>query len=109
MRWHKLGQIALPTKRPEWMVSHAAVPIAEPLDDHLVRVYFSSRDALNRSHTGSLVLDMREPHRVLDIATEPILAPGELGCFDDSGAMATWLTRCGERRMLYYIGWNLGV
>jgi hypothetical protein len=91
------------------MVSHAALPFAEPLGDDRVRVYFSSRDRHNRSHTGSLVLDLREPDRILDLSAQPVLSPGELGCFDDSGAMAAWLTSCGERRMLYYIGWNLGV
>jgi predicted GH43/DUF377 family glycosyl hydrolase len=109
LRWRKGGRIALPAKRPEWMHSHAALPFAEPLADQQVRVYFSSRDRHNRSHTGSLVVDLREPERILDLSADPVLAPGELGCFDDSGAMACWLTPDGEHRMLYYIGWNLGV
>jgi len=91
------------------MQSHAAVPIAEHLQGDLFRIYFSSRDAENRSHTGSLTIDLADPTRVIDVSTNPILVPGGLGEFDDSGAMATWLTEVEGRRHLYYIGWNLGV
>ncbi len=40
---------------------------------------------------------------------EPVLSPGPLGAFDDSGAMGSWLVRCDERLYLYYIGWSLTV
>ncbi|WP_235964892.1 glycoside hydrolase family protein [Caenimonas soli] len=91
------------------MRSHAAVPIAEALGGDLFRIYFSTRDSANRSHTGSLVLDITRPTQVIEIAPDPVLVPGELGEFDDSGAMASWLTQSAGRRHLYYIGWNLGV
>jgi hypothetical protein len=91
------------------MISHAAVPIAEHLLGDIFRIYFSARDAANRSFTGSLVIDLSRPNEILDLASEPVIAPGELGTFDDSGAMATWLTYDGDSRLLWYIGWNLGV
>ena len=109
MRWRKLGPTLLPAARPEWMHSHAALPFAEPMRGSIFRVYFSARDALNRSHTGWAAIDLTEPHRVLEISPDPVLSPGSLGCFDDSGAMLSWISRHGDRRMLYYIGWNLGV
>jgi hypothetical protein len=108
-RWQKLGRIFCPAGETPWMQTHAAVPIAEHLRDNLYRIYFSSRDKRNRSFTGSLVIDIAEPTRVLDLCKEPVLLPGDLGEFDDSGAMATWLTLDHGRRYLYYIGWNLGV
>lgn len=91
------------------MRAYAAVPIAEHLRGTIFRIYFSSRDDQNRSHTGWIVIDLMEPQRILDISYEPVVGPGELGCFDDSGAMATWLTTVADTRYLYYIGWNLGV
>lgn len=107
--WRKIGRVFCPSGETPWMVSHAAVPIAEHLRDNLFRIYFSSRDAHNRSYTGSLVIDMQNPTRVLDLSTSPVLVPGRLGEFDDSGAMASWLTLVDGKRYLYYIGWNLGV
>jgi len=108
-RWRKIGPVFNACGQAPWMQSHASVPLAEPLGGHLWRVYFSTRDARNRSHTGTAVLDLERPDRLLDLSMTPVLAPGELGAFDDSGAMATWLCRQGSTSYLYYIGWNLGV
>jgi hypothetical protein len=109
VRWHKLGPIPLPPTRPAFMVSHAAVPFAVVETDHRVRVWFSTRDAHNRSQTAWALIDLREPHRVLELSAEPVLAPGALGAFDDSGAMLSWIVRHDRRWLMYYVGWNLGV
>lgn len=108
-RWRRLGQVFQPRGERPWMQTHAAVPIAEHLQGDLFKVYFSARDAGSRSHTGFVVIDINRPDVVLDISAQPVLAPGELGAFDDSGAMATWLVKHEGRSLLYYIGWNLGV
>jgi len=91
------------------MKSHAAVPIAESLGDNFFKIYFSSRDEFNRSYTGYTVIDITRPNQIIELSTNPVLAPGGLGEFDDSGAMATWLTSHEGGKFLYYIGWNLGV
>ena len=109
MRWRKLGPVELPQRRPGWMATHAALPFVEPLDRNLLKVWFSGRDAANRSHTGSCLVDLREPNRAREWSPAPLLSPGELGGFDDSGAMLSWIARRDARRFLYYIGWNLGV
>jgi hypothetical protein len=109
MKWRKRGLLFYAQGQRDWMHTHAAVPIAEPLHGTVCRIYFSTRDHANRSHTGCLVVDLERPQALLELDDNPILAPGPLGGFDDSGAMATWLTRVGQRRYLYYIGWNLGV
>ena len=53
--------------------------------------------------------DPRRPDRLLRIGERPVLSPGGLGTFDDHGAMGSWLVQDGERLLLYYQGWNLGV
>ncbi|WLA00653.1 hypothetical protein [Xanthomonas translucens] len=108
--WKKLGLVFSASGQTSWLHAYAAVPIAERLDDSdRYRIYFSSRDAANRSFTSYVVIDIRHPQRILDAATAPVLHPGALGEFDDSGAMATWLATHRGQRFLYYIGWNLGV
>ncbi len=109
MKWRKLGLVFRPSGEASWMQSHAAVPIAESLGENLFKIYFSSRDKFNRSYTGYTVIDIGRPNQILDLSTKPVLVPGELGEFDDSGAMATWLTFHQGKKSLYYIGWNLGV
>jgi predicted GH43/DUF377 family glycosyl hydrolase len=109
MRWRKLGLVFSPSGQTDWMQSHAAVPIAEALGEGLFKIYFSSRDISNRSYTGYVIIDIAQPKKIIELSTKPVLAPGRLGEFDDSGAMATWLSFSGEDKFLYYIGWNLGV
>lgn len=109
MKWKKLGLIFCPSGETEWMQSHAAVPIAEKLDGNIFKIYFSSRDKFNRSYTGYTIIDIEYPNRILELSSKPVLVPGELGEFDDSGAMATWLASHQGKRFLYYIGWNLGI
>lgn len=108
MAWERVSWIFTATGQQPWMHSHAAVPIAEHVEGDVFRVYFSARDAANRSFTGALLVDITRPDRVLDVAADPVLSPGGLGEFDDSGAMATWLCRTDTETFLYYIGWNLG-
>jgi predicted GH43/DUF377 family glycosyl hydrolase len=109
MQWRKLGHIFAPDGSIPWMKSHAALPIADHLENDVFKIYFTSRDNENRSHTNYLIVDIHQPGRLLDISREPVLAPGPLGAFDDSGAMACSIYRSGKSRYLYYAGWNLGV
>jgi hypothetical protein len=109
MKWQKLGMIYCADKENDWLYSHAMIPIAQQLDGDLFRIYFSSRDKLNRGHGGFVEVDMNHPTRVLKVSKDPVLEPGALGCFDDSGALPNSIVRVGERTLLYYTGINLGV
>ncbi|EMS77643.1 glycoside hydrolase family protein [Desulfotignum phosphitoxidans] len=109
MKWKKLGKIFCPDGKISWMRSHASVPIAEHIEGDFFRIYFSARDLMNRSYTGYVLIDINNPFFIEDVSTNPVLFPGELGEFDDSGAMATWLVKTDNKNFLYYIGWNLGV
>jgi hypothetical protein len=109
MKWQKLGKIFCPKGEVEWMQTHAAVPFADQLTGNLFRVYFTTRDRKNRSYTGFVDIDILKPFDILKISTVPVLTPGSLGEFDDSGAMGSWLTRNSDTSYMYYQGWNLGV
>lgn len=107
--WKKRGLVFCPNQNFGWMQTHASVPIAERIEGDLYRIYFSTRDAANRSRTGYVVIDLQKPQAILELSENPVLDIGALGTFDDSGAMATWLAEWNGQRYLYYIGWNLGV
>ena len=109
MRWKKLGRIFAPPTDLDWMVGYAAVPIAQRRDGDRYRVYFSGRDAENRSQVGYFELRLSDPARTLKVSARPVLGHGEPGRFDDSGAMGTSLVeRPDGRLLLYYVGWNRG-
>ncbi len=109
MKWTKLGQVFNPSGEYPWMQSHAANTVAEYLEGDLFRIYFSCRDDQNRAHIAYVVIEMNPPFPVMEIASEPVLSPGEPGTFDDSGVSLACIRIIGGQKFLYYLGWNLGV
>lgn len=109
MRWKKKGLIFNATGTCSWMTSHAMIPTADQLEGDVYRIYFAPRDHLNRSNIGFIDIDLRNPQTILQVSPEPILTWGELGGFDDSGALASWIVNHDGLKYLYYIGYNVGV
>jgi hypothetical protein len=107
MDWIKLGRVFGGEGQRPWMISHASQPFAERIEGNLYRIYFSTRDASNQCHVGWLEIDITHPGSILRLCETPLLAPGEAGRFDDSGAMMSSLVRHGDTRYLYYVGWSL--
>lgn len=109
MRWVKRGVVIEPPTHLPWVASHAAVPHAAALENGRVRVYFTARDDRSRSHIAVAHMDLDDAARTVEVAAEPLLAPGPVGSFDDSGVMSGCLVRHGSSEYLYYQGWALGV
>jgi hypothetical protein len=109
MQWHKIGKIFCADRHSNWMYSHAMIPIAERIEGDFYRIYFSPRDNKNRGHGAYLEINIRNPFKILKLCEIPILKPGELGCFDDSGALPNSIVTVNGNKYLYYTGINLGV
>ncbi len=109
MKWRKLGRIFQPSGEFGWAKTHAANPVPEHLEGDIFRIYFSARDAKNRSSIGYVIVDLADTPRVLEVPPEPVLRPGDLGMFDDCGASIGCILQVGKDRYLYYMGWNLAV
>lgn len=84
------------------------VPFVRSSGDGL-ELLFSARDASGRSHTGRAALELSRQAAKVRTHDTPLLGPGPLGAFDDSGAMGSCLVRQHGREYLYYIGWSRGV
>ncbi len=108
MEWVKKGFIFKPDNNLTWMVSHAQVPIADKVSDTMVRIYFGTRDRFNRTLTSYIEVEADNPQNVLYVHDKPVLGLGKLGCFDDSGAMPSWIVKVNGVKYLYYTGWNVG-
>ncbi len=109
MSWTRLGQVYAPDGTRPWARSHAALPVPVQTGPDIFRFFFSARDAGQRSHIGWADVELAGLPRVLQQASEPVLLPGEDGCFDDSGVGVGCLTDVGDGIRLYYMGWNLGI
>ena len=104
--WQKHDVLFQPTARPGWGRSHAQVPTPDFAADGKLRIYFGSRDGQNRTSTLRLEVNPAQPKVVSHVAECPVLSPGELGCFDDAGAMPSCIVNVGDQKYLYYTGWN---
>jgi len=107
--WKKLGKIFCAEQQSHWMYTHAMIPVAEYLQDDIYRIFFSPRDKDNRGHGAFLDIDLKNPQEILNLSEKPILFPGALGSFDDSGSLLNTLVNVNGEKLLYYTGINLGV
>jgi beta-1,4-mannooligosaccharide phosphorylase len=112
--WQKKNLLFAPNYGDSVVVSHSALPFLYCDINNDCSVYFTARDHKNRSH--ALVLPVEEIEAIRDselVAANPntakiLLTPGDLGTFDDSGAMSSWVVESRGKLFLYYTGWTLG-
>jgi hypothetical protein len=109
MRWEKKGLIFRTDGNHPWMSHHACVPIADKVADNRLRIYFGPRDEQQRTVTTFIEVEADNPSNVLYVHDRPVLGLGQLGAFDDSGAMPSCLVNHDGKKYLFYIGWNRGV
>lgn len=107
-RWSKRGRIFIPDGSLDWLRSHAALPCTAHVSDSTTSVYFSGRDDANRAHVGRFNFDPHNPEP-LSLHPKPVLEPGALGAFDDSGVTVSCVVPHDGKLWLYYTGWSLGV
>jgi hypothetical protein len=68
-------------------------------------LYYSPRDASGRAHVArALIVATRRGLSVGQYDDDPVLVPGRLGAFDESGVTVS----CVVENRLYYTGWTLG-
>lgn len=110
MKWDKLGKIFDPADHPLPMdsVGFAQSPQTLVMADR-VRVYFSTRerDRVGKylSHVAFVDFD-KDFQRILGVSQRPVIALGELGCFDEHGIFPFNVLRDGKRVLAYTTGWN---
>jgi hypothetical protein len=109
--WRRRGLLVSEPLGGAWAHSHAALPAVEPLDGLRVSLYYSPRDAQGRAHIARAYLESSPDGKLTVSAAdrEPVLAPGSLGAFDDSGATMSCVVEGDGATMLYYTGWTRGV
>jgi hypothetical protein len=91
------------------MNHHACVPVADRVDDEVLRIYFGPRDTQGRTSTTFIEVEADNPANVLRVHDRPVIGLGKLGAFDDSGVMPSSIVNHDGRKFLFYIGWNRGV
>lgn len=106
MPWHKEGLIFAPAGKLWWAKSYATIPTADIVSEDAIRIYFASLDENRYGRIGYIEVDARNPKKIIHETPEPVLDIGPLGSFDDSGVNPSCVCSVGEKKYLYYIGWQ---
>jgi len=109
--WRKRGLLLEPLRGLPWARSHAALPAPVADDGHSADLYHSPRDEHGRAHVARARLRADSQGRLTVLAhdPEPVLSPGALGAFDDSGTTVSCVLDGDDGTLLYYTGWTRGV
>jgi hypothetical protein len=111
MHWRKLGKIFDPRDHRliQNCVEFAQSPQVLVLDDRL-RVYFSTRerDPSNGKFLSHIAFAefSRDFSKVLRVNSEPVIALGDLGTFDEHGIFPMQVLRVGDEVWGYTCGWS---
>jgi len=106
--WAKLGQLYDPrhrAKRHPSLVTHAANPLPVHLDGDVYRIYYSGRDAANRSSVGAVDIDIRKQSIVAD-HDEPFFERGPEGSFYADGVSIGCCYSAGGVQYMLFMGWQ---
>jgi len=108
--WVKQGLIFnLQNQGLDWCVSHAQLPVADLLENGIARIYFAGRNVNSFSSIGFVEIDLNKNFQILNVSKQPVLSPGSIGHFDEHGVFPSSIVTVGDKKFLYYIGWNQGV
>jgi hypothetical protein len=105
--WQKKGLIYKQNNELLWAKSHAQIPTIDVINQKTLRIFFSTRDELNRSHTTYIDVSAENPKEILYLHQRPLLELGFPGTFDDCGIMPSSIVTYKGIKYLYYIGWNV--
>lgn len=108
--WRPGGLLLTPETSLPWARTHAALPAVLDDGDGGYELFYSPRDDRGRAHVARarLVIDGRQL-RITDRDEQPVLSPGPLGAFDESGVTVSCVVADEGRTLLFYTGWTLGV
>lgn len=105
MAWRSLGLLYAPTSSHPKLASHAANPLAVPMGGDAYRIFFSGRDAMNRSSVGAVDIDV-VTRRILQHHEAPFFEHGPAGSFYEAGVSIGNCYEVDGTRYIGFMGWQ---
>ena len=104
--WEKLGRIYEPGRLGGKLASHAANPLAVHLYGSVFRVFFSGRDAQQRSSVGYFDFDL-EKRAVLAECEDAVFGYGPPSSFYSHGVSIGCVYEVDGVRYILFMGWHI--
>ncbi|MDH4872496.1 hypothetical protein [Pseudomonas sp. BN515] len=105
MHWKKLGQIYCPKAIHPKLMSHAANPLPLLVEGDLYRVFFSGRDADNRSSVGYVDMNLATLE-ITYVHDKPAFEYGLDSSFFSHGVSIGNCYSAGGKRYILFMGWQ---
>ncbi|PRC93564.1 hypothetical protein [Solimicrobium silvestre] len=106
-KWQKLGLLYCPSEigqHPK-LLSHASNPLPVLIDGDVYRVFFSGRDADNRSSVGAVDVDVVK-HKIVQVHRQPFFEHGQEGSFFADGVSIGNCYEIDGKRYMLFMGWQ---
>ena len=105
--WRKLGLLYSPSgdRHPD-LLTHAANPLAVPLDNDVYRIFYSGRDARKRSSVGAVDVDLLRMEVVQD-HREPFFTLGPPGSYFADGISVGNCYHVDGHSYMLFMGWQV--
>lgn len=107
MKWIKRGLIYGPTGANGWNKNSFLAPLPMLVNDDIIRVYGTVRDAKGVGRPSFVELDANNPSKIFYVNDKPLVDVGMPGTFDDNGVVVTGLLVEENEVRLYYAGYSL--
>lgn len=107
MQWQKLGQIFEFDCIDDYLLTHAANPVAVPLDGSKFRIFFSGRDNSNRSSVGFADLDMNNL-KITKVSEKAVFTySSDPNSFYSHGVSVGCHTQITGQQIILFMGWHI--
>lgn len=103
--WQKKGRIFAPSGEG-FFKTHATRPIPYKINDHILRIFYASRDNDDRMLPTFIDVDIDKPENILRVNEGPMADLGTAGTFDDSGICPNCILDHDSKIYIYYTGWK---
>ena len=107
LTWKKLGLLYCPSvlNRHPKLLTHAANPLPVLIGGDIYRIYFSGRDAKNRSSVGAVDIDIVK-QKVIQEHREPFFEHGAIDSFYADGVSIGNCYEVDGVRYMLFMGWQ---
>lgn len=105
--WKKLDLLYVPSNKNSHpkLISHVANPLAVYMQGDLYRVFFSGRDAQNRSSVGAVDIDIVE-RKIIQEHLDPFFIYGQEGSFYADGVSIGNCYEVDDTYYMLFMGWQ---
>jgi hypothetical protein len=105
-QWQKLGLLYCPNEsdRHPKLLTHAANPLPLQIEGDLYRIFYSARDASNRSSVAAVDIDIVR-REIVEDHLQPFFEHGPAGSFYAEGVSIGCCYE-GDRRYMLFMGWQ---